>query len=72
MLLDAPKVMLRNNIGSKFEKILKPIAATLIKKKQLKFLNKEAFFNNVLFHELSHSLGPAFVHNNESEGAIRV
>ena len=29
------------------------------------------FFNNVLFHELSHSLGPAFVGNNKTNGEIR-
>jgi len=67
----AKKVMLKNNIISKFDKILTPIANTLMKEKQLSFLDQEAFFNNVLFHELSHSLGPAFVKNNETNGEIR-
>ena len=33
-------------------------------------LSQEAFFNNVLFHELSHSLGPAFVGNDEANGEV--
>jgi len=67
----AKKVMLRNLIAAKFKTILNPIAATLMKKKQLPLLSQEAFFNNVLFHELSHSLGPAFVGNDEANGEVR-
>jgi len=67
----AKKVMLRNSIGAKFTSILTPIANTLMKKKQLGLLSSEAFFNNVLFHELSHSLGPAFVGNDETKGEVR-
>ena len=33
-------------------------------------LSQDAFFNNVLFHELSHSLGPAFVGNDEANGEV--
>jgi len=67
----AKKVMLHNLIAAKFKTILNPIAATLMKKKQLPLLSQEAFFNNVLFHELSHSLGPAFVGNDEANGEVR-
>jgi len=67
----AKKVMLRNLIAAKFKAILKPIATTLMKQKQLPLLSQEAFFNNVLFHELSHSLGPAFVGNDEANGEVR-
>lgn len=42
-----------------------------MKPKQLSLLSPVAFFNNVLFHELSHSLGPAFVGNDESQGEVR-
>lgn len=67
----AKKVMLKNNIISKFDQILTPIANKLMKQKQISLLDQEAFFNNVLFHELSHSLGPAFVGNNKTNGEIR-
>ena len=62
----AKKVLLKNNIVNKFNKILKPIAETLMSSSQMSYLDGESFFNNVLFHELSHSLGPAFVQNNQS------
>jgi len=67
----AKKVMLKNTIELKFEKILTPIANKLMKEKQLQFLDGDAFFNNILFHELSHSLGPAFVGNKKENGEIR-
>jgi hypothetical protein len=67
----AKKVMLKNTINLKFNKILTPIANKLMKSKQLSFLDQEAFFNNILFHELSHSLGPAHVGNNKENGEIR-
>ena len=63
----AKKVMLKNNINNKFRKILTPIAETLMSQEQMESLDEESFFNNVLFHELSHSLGPAFVNNDESQ-----
>merc|ERR1712029_85907 len=66
----AKKVMLKNQIANKFKKILTPIASTLMMEDQLPNLDGEAFFNNVLFHELSHSLGPAFVNNDESKGTV--
>ena len=59
----AKKVMLRNLIKTKFERIMKPIAAQVLAADQQQFLSADAFFDEVLFHELSHSLGPAFVHN---------
>jgi len=69
----AKKVMLRNLLDTKFHMILMPIANMLMKEKQLSLnlMSSEAFFNNVLFHELSHSLGPAFVNNDESQGEVR-
>jgi len=67
----AKKVLLKNVITLKFEKILRPLANKLMKQNQLQFLDGEAFFNNVLFHELSHSLGPAFVGNKEENGEVR-
>jgi len=66
----AKKVMLRNSINTKFNAIMKPIADKIIDSEQLVYLNQDAFFYEVLFHELSHSLGPAFVGNNEENGPI--
>lgn len=57
----AKKVLLRNAIETKFEEIMRPIAEQILDPAQMPFLSKEAFFDETLFHELSHSLGPAFV-----------
>ena len=62
--------MLKNQIANKFTQILTPIANTLMNEEQMEYLDGDAFFNNVLFHELSHSLGPAFVNNDEAQGPI--
>ncbi|MEO1339245.1 MAG: hypothetical protein AAFV29_26630, partial [Myxococcota bacterium] len=65
----AKKVMLRNIIRTKFDRILRPIAERILASSQMKYLSADAFFNETLFHELSHSLGPAFVKN---EGKVEV
>lgn len=67
----AKKVMLRNSINAKFDAIMKPIAERIMNPDQLPLLSQEAFFNEVLFHELSHSLGPATV-LNKGETEVRV
>ncbi|MCP4500707.1 MAG: hypothetical protein GY822_12170 [Deltaproteobacteria bacterium] len=67
----AKKVMLRNAIQQKFETILRPIAGEILDESQLQYLDASAFFDEVLFHELSHSLGPAFV-KNEGKVEVRV
>ena len=67
----AKKVLLRNAIETKFDQILRPIAERTLADSQQKHLSAEAFFQSVLFHELSHSLGPAFVANDESKGEVR-
>lgn len=65
----AKKVLLRNLIRTKFDRILRPIAARILAEDQQKYLSADAFFNETLFHELSHSLGPAYVKN---EGKVEV
>ncbi|MDC0718331.1 dipeptidyl-peptidase 3 family protein [Nannocystis bainbridge] len=57
----AKKVLLRNLIQTKFEAIMRPIGNEVLHADHVASLSGEAFFLQVLFHELSHSLGPAFV-----------
>jgi hypothetical protein len=57
----AKKVLLRNLIVTKFDQIMKPLAAKILDSSQIYLLSGEAFFDETLFHELSHSLGPAYV-----------
>jgi hypothetical protein len=68
----AKKVLLRNSIQTKFEKIMRPIAQQILVPEQLPFLSAEAFFQEVLFHELSHSLGPAFTTIDGKQVEVRV
>jgi hypothetical protein len=55
------KVMLRNVMKAKFESILVPVAGQVMDASQLNLLSAEAFFQETVFHELSHALGPAYV-----------
>lgn len=48
---------LKNAMKAKFDKILLPIAKELIDKDQLQYINFDAFFANVMFHEVAHGLG---------------
>ncbi len=63
----AKKVLLRNLIVTKFDQIMKPLAAKILDGSQIYLLSGEAFFDETLFHELSHSLGPAFVKGSKDK-----
>src|SRR5438105_793848 len=55
------KVLLKNVINAKFRQSGNPIAQRVLDPVQLPLLNFDAFFNQILFHELSHGLGPGFI-----------
>jgi hypothetical protein len=48
---------LKNAMRAKFDKIMLPIAAELIDESQQSHLSFDAFFANVMFHEVAHGLG---------------
>ncbi|MBI3450253.1 MAG: hypothetical protein HY049_15230 [Acidobacteria bacterium] len=66
------KILLRNVMDAKFTAILKPIAARTIAADQLPFVTPEAFFNETLFHELSHGLGPGKIRVGGRETEARL
>jgi len=66
------KVLLRNVMNAKFRQILKPIAERVLDAQQLKLLSEEAFFNETLFHELSHGLGPGRIKIDGRETEARL
>lgn len=66
------KVLLRNVIQAKYDKILKPIAERFVAPEQLSLLSGEAFTNEVLFHELSHGLGPGKITINGRQTEVRL
>lgn len=51
------RLQLKNSMQAKFEKILTPIADELIAEDQRRRINFDAFFSNVMFHEVAHGLG---------------
>nr|MCH9684788.1 hypothetical protein [Deltaproteobacteria bacterium] len=68
----AKKVLLRNLIQTKFDRIMKPIGEKVLDPALHEQLSGDAFFNQVLFHELSHSLGPAFTTVEGKKVEVRV
>ena len=57
----AKKVILRNVLGAKYERILKPMGDLILVPEQAGNVTAEQMFNETLFHELSHSLGPGSI-----------
>jgi len=57
----AKKVILRNVLGAKYERILKPMADLVLVSDQAGQVTQRHMFLETLFHELSHSLGPGSI-----------
>ena len=51
------RLQLKNAMQAKFDKILVPIADVMIDESQQKNIKFDAFFSNVMFHEVAHGLG---------------
>lgn len=51
------KLQLKNAMQAKFDKILVPIADVLISEDQRQYITFDAFFSNVMFHEVAHGMG---------------
>lgn len=63
------RLQLKNAMQAKFDEILVPISDILIDPSQRKYINFDAFFNNVMFHEVAHGLGIKNTINNK--GTVR-
>tara|TARA_R110002049_G_scaffold157184_3_gene322182 strand:+ start:6855 stop:8570 length:1716 start_codon:yes stop_codon:yes gene_type:complete len=51
------RLQLKNAMQAKFDKILNPIADTLVADDQREHVTFDAFFANTMFHEVAHGLG---------------
>ncbi|MBI5218587.1 MAG: Zn-dependent hydrolase [Bacteroidia bacterium] len=51
------KLQLKNSMQAKFEKILVPISNLMMTEDQRGYVKFDAFFENVMFHEVAHGLG---------------
>lgn len=63
------RLQLKNSMKAKFDNILMPIAQKLIDPAQITNVKFDAFFNNVMFHEVAHGLGIKNTINKK--GAVR-
>lgn len=66
------KVMLRNVLQAKFDKILVPIAQRVLVEDQVDSVSFDAFFAESLHHELSHGLGPGQITVDGRETEVRM
>ncbi|HEX6218187.1 MAG TPA: hypothetical protein VFZ35_02805 [Sphingomicrobium sp.] len=57
----AKKVILRNVLGAKYERILAPMAELVLVPEQAKDVTRKYMYLETVFHELSHSLGPGSI-----------
>ena len=66
------KVLLRNVMKAKFDRILVPIAEELVAEDQLGDLTAESFFLHTLWHEMSHGLGPGKITVDGRDTEVRL
>jgi hypothetical protein len=57
LLKGSRRLQLKNTIKAKFEQILLPIALELIDSSQQPYIKFDAFFDDIMFHEVAHGLG---------------
>jgi len=61
------KVLLKNVMDAKYRMSGTPVAMLVLDPSQRNLLNFDAYFNFVLFHELSHGLGPGLIKQPNGE-----
>jgi hypothetical protein len=66
------KILLKNLMRAKYDQILVPIAAQVLDPAQAKEVSFDAYFNEVLHHELSHGLGPGTITLNGKKTEVRL
>ncbi len=66
------KVLLRNVMRAKYDQILVPIAQRVLVPGDVANVSFDAFFNEVLHHELSHGLGPGTITKQGRKTEVRL
>ncbi|MGH9464976.1 MAG: dipeptidyl-peptidase 3 family protein, partial [Thermoanaerobaculia bacterium] len=66
------KVLLRNVIQAKYDRILTPIAERTLTPDQAALVSFDAFLAEVLHHELAHGLGPGFITVDGRQTEVRL
>lgn len=65
------RTMLKNVQEAKFQKILLPIAKTVLSVQDQKAISFDAFFTHILMHEVMHGLGPHSVFGSKENTTVR-
>jgi hypothetical protein len=65
------KVMLRNILQAKYQKMLVPISERVLAPEDQERVSFEAFFASTLHHELSHGLGPGLIEVDGRQTEVR-
>ncbi len=66
------KVILRNVLRAKYDKVLLPIAQRVMAPEDVERVSFDAFLSEVLHHELSHGLGPGLITVDGRETEVRL
>jgi peptidase M49-like protein len=66
------KVLLRNVMRAKYDQILVPIAQRVLAPADVGRVSFDAFFNEVLHHELGHGLGPGTITKDGKKTEVRL
>ncbi|HXU33733.1 MAG TPA: hypothetical protein VN851_24445 [Thermoanaerobaculia bacterium] len=66
------KVLLRNLMRAKYERILTPIAKRVLGPEQVAQVTFDAYLNEILHHELSHGLGPGTITKDGKKTEVRL
>ena len=66
------KVLLKNMMEAKYRAILEPIARLVLPPSEAGLLDFDAYFHFILFHEMSHGLGPGRITVDGRETEVRL
>ncbi len=66
------KVLLRNLMRAKYDRILTPIATRVLDPAQVADVTFDAYLNEILHHELSHGLGPGTITKDGKKTEVRL
>jgi len=66
------KVLLKNMMQAKYDAILQPIAARILPEGEALRLDFDTYFHFILFHEMSHGLGPGRITVDGRETEVRL
>jgi hypothetical protein len=66
------KVLLRNVLRAKYDQILVPIGERVLAPEDAQRVSFDAYFNEVLHHELSHGLGPGLITVDGRQTEVRL